>query len=528
MSLLEKDKRKFSVIIGSKKCGACSGASPSGAARKVKGKSGAFYLKETTKGSKKKLYGPYSSKKKVVQRGGTLREELCKNLLHMFDICPSFKENRSDDGYKSIENAFRLLGISNIDPNRYTKLRRLILLRTQYEGIGSLCQLLCSEELPMLELYIEPEIDFIIDFKKNFPKDAGLYIEGFSPFNWMNFIKYFNHQLKNMEIRNNFCLNVLDVLNNCDSISHPAHFKDLLPNVYIRLILFNEKNNCNILKGILTLRERQTPSLLDVLFNINENLKIETLFIYNNFSEITKLKQYSSVNKLTQMWHTVIKDIREFINNRVKERIEGIEATRAISEAQLQSMLKNLEEKERKNQEILHKTMREYEEAKASSSGNNLQQLNNKSFLLSSQRNGKKPSIPSYLLMSTINNRQNRGFVRGGPAQQGLQNFEEHNPAQQGQQNSEEEAGPSQQGQQNSPIINNSKEDEPVFISPLLRITHTGRRTTGPANNRPPQNMLNPVGRRRNVKPNQPPHNSQNPQPPISTLEARLAALIND
>jgi hypothetical protein len=69
MSLLEKDKRKFSVIIGSKKCGVCSGASPYGAAKKVKGKSGAFYLKETTKDSKKKLYGPYLSKKKVVQRG---------------------------------------------------------------------------------------------------------------------------------------------------------------------------------------------------------------------------------------------------------------------------------------------------------------------------------------------------------------------------------------------------------------------------------------------------------------------------
>ena len=85
MSLLEKDKRKFSVIIGSKKCGVCSGASPSGAAKKVKGKSGSFYLKETTKGSKRKLYGPYSSKKKIVQRGG-LRFELCQNLINFFLI----------------------------------------------------------------------------------------------------------------------------------------------------------------------------------------------------------------------------------------------------------------------------------------------------------------------------------------------------------------------------------------------------------------------------------------------------------
>lgn len=63
MALLEKDKRKFRVIIGSKKCGMCYGTSPSLAAKKVKEKSGAFYLKEITKDSKKKLYGPYSSKK---------------------------------------------------------------------------------------------------------------------------------------------------------------------------------------------------------------------------------------------------------------------------------------------------------------------------------------------------------------------------------------------------------------------------------------------------------------------------------
>ena len=92
MSLLEKDKRKFSVIIGSKKCGACSGASPSGAAKKVKGKSEAFYLKEMTKGSKKKLYGPYSSKKKVVQRGGELKEnkirqEICNDILEILRNC---------------------------------------------------------------------------------------------------------------------------------------------------------------------------------------------------------------------------------------------------------------------------------------------------------------------------------------------------------------------------------------------------------------------------------------------------------
>jgi hypothetical protein len=93
MGLLEKDKRKFTVIIGSKKCGVCCGTGPSLAAKKVNGKSGAFYLKETTKGSKKKLYGPYSSKKRVVQRGG-LRFELCQNLINFFLGCLAYEEKK--------------------------------------------------------------------------------------------------------------------------------------------------------------------------------------------------------------------------------------------------------------------------------------------------------------------------------------------------------------------------------------------------------------------------------------------------
>jgi hypothetical protein len=90
MGLLEKDKRKFNVIIGSKKCGACFGTSPSLASKKVNGKSGAFYLKEMTKDSKKKLYGPYSSKKKVIQRGGeenNLRDRICENVLQILRSC---------------------------------------------------------------------------------------------------------------------------------------------------------------------------------------------------------------------------------------------------------------------------------------------------------------------------------------------------------------------------------------------------------------------------------------------------------
>jgi len=123
MSLLEKDKRKFSVIIGSKKCGACSGASPSGAARKVKGKRSEFYLKETTKGSKKKLYGPYSSKKKVVQRGGELvknllREQICEDILAILTKCNKPHEltktqREYNEKFKVLENSYKKLAISH-------------------------------------------------------------------------------------------------------------------------------------------------------------------------------------------------------------------------------------------------------------------------------------------------------------------------------------------------------------------------------------------------------------------------------
>ena len=177
--------------------------------------------------------------------------------------------------------------------------------------------------------------------------------------------------------------------------------------------------------------------------------------------------------------------------------------------------------------------MKELEEAKASFQQNSFEQLNtgngnsnlHQSFLFSSQRNGKKPSIPSYLLMSTINNGQNRGFVRGGPAQQGLQNFEEHNPAQQGQQNFGEETGPA---------INNSEKigqeitsfPHPNMLKTVGRPNRSGVARDGPATTSfPHPNMLNPVGRKgSNFNPNQQPHNLQNPQPPMSNLEKKLAA----
>jgi hypothetical protein len=155
MDLLEKDKRKFNVIIGSKKCGVCSGASPSGAARKVNGKRSEFYLKETTKGSKKKLYGPYSSKKKVIQRGGeekTLREHICDTVLQILKNCDKLhtfdsEMNRINDKYKILENAYLFLGI-NQRQDKFTVLKDIIRMRDNYFTEDGkefpLCYCLCS------------------------------------------------------------------------------------------------------------------------------------------------------------------------------------------------------------------------------------------------------------------------------------------------------------------------------------------------------------------------------------------------
>ncbi len=75
-------------------------------------------------------------------------------------------------------------------------------------------------------------------------------------------------------------MDVLDVLDNCDRQSHPAHFHTLLPELYKILSIRQGFNPCDILRGILKFREDyklrsgQTVNLLDVLFNINENLGI--------------------------------------------------------------------------------------------------------------------------------------------------------------------------------------------------------------------------------------------------------------
>lgn len=207
MSLLEKDKRKFTVIIGSKKCGACYGASPYLAAKKVNGKSGEFYLKETTKGSKKKLYGPYSSKKRVVQRGGeekTLRERICDTVLGILKNCDKQQEfdsemNRINDKYKILKNAYLFLGI-NHRQYKCTVLKDIIRMRDNYFTEDGkefpLCYCLCS-----LNENDDNEIEILFCFErgrlvnKRINKSKDFYTN-----NWSKLIKFLRITIRQIEL----------------------------------------------------------------------------------------------------------------------------------------------------------------------------------------------------------------------------------------------------------------------------------------------------------------------------------------
>jgi len=203
MSLLEKDKRKFSVIIGSKKCGTCSGASPSGAARKVNGKRSEFYLKETTKGSKKKLYGPYSSKKKVVQRGGednSLRQQICNTVLKILKNCDRLDQvdREMSNKYKILENAYLFLGIDH-RTDKCSVLKDIIRMRDIYHTkLGqefTLCYCLCS--LPNIQNPIE--IGFCLNHD-SYCKSKTKTDKDFYTNNWSKLINYLRITIRQIEL----------------------------------------------------------------------------------------------------------------------------------------------------------------------------------------------------------------------------------------------------------------------------------------------------------------------------------------
>jgi hypothetical protein len=207
MGLLEKDKRKFTVIIGSKKCGSCCGAGPSLAAKKVKGKSGTFYLKETTKGSKKKLYGPYSSKKKVVQRGGTLREDICEVVLKILKQCDKEQGfegemKRLNDKYKILEKTYLFLGISR-KQNKCNSLKEILRLRNFYSSSNvrerTLCHCLCSIEYDnIFEIGFFVEHKGLIKLLFDFENDRDY--DNFYKNHWEKLVKFLRITIRQIEL----------------------------------------------------------------------------------------------------------------------------------------------------------------------------------------------------------------------------------------------------------------------------------------------------------------------------------------
>jgi hypothetical protein len=207
MSLLEKDKRKFTVIIGSKKCGTYYGASPYLAAKKVNGKSGGFYLKEMTNGSKKKLYGPYSSKKRVVQRGGeekSLREYICDTVLRILQNCDKQHEfdhemARINYKYKILETTYLFLGIDH-RRDKCSFLKDIIRRRNNYNTKNGiyfpLCYCLCSlteKDDNIIEFL------FINDYKETINqriiKESNFYTN-----NWLKLINFLRITIQQIEI----------------------------------------------------------------------------------------------------------------------------------------------------------------------------------------------------------------------------------------------------------------------------------------------------------------------------------------
>lgn len=318
MSLLEKDKRKFSVIIGSKKCGACSGASPSGAARKVKGKSGAFYLKETTKGSKKKLYGPYSSKKRVVQRGGTFedRKDICKKVLERF---LEYHKNDIDDNMHSVKKAFEVFGIHGYKKNNL--LYKLIECRRNIQD-PIFSTLISSGGITLTEAEIAKEAAFYDN--SEYKKNIGVFL---TKKNWVKFINYLKAHIRMIEIRQNVCSEIANLLENCNSRKMYTSKENVLLNNSFTILGINENvDKYYILKQIIILRNiGDEQFFFNILFSddnfaeeqkfINENENIVQIGQYLGRIERGKLPNQSTVENLkkiiTQLWIKFLKNLRE-------------------------------------------------------------------------------------------------------------------------------------------------------------------------------------------------------------------------
>jgi hypothetical protein len=431
MSLLEKDKRKFSVIIGSKKCGACSGASPSGAARKVKGKSGAFYLKETTKGSKKKLYGPYSSKKRVVQRGGLRfedRKNICVKVLERF---LEYHTKGIDDNMHSVKKAFEVFGIHGFYKGNNLLYRLIDCRRNIQDPIFS--TLISSGGITLTEAEISKEAAFYdnLDYKK-------IVGELLTKENWVKFINYLKVHIREIEIRQKVCSEIDNLLENCNSIKSYTSKESVLLNNSFTILEINEKvDKYNILKQIIILRNiRDEQCFFNILFS-DDNFEEEPKFIHDN---VVIIGQYlGRIKKDTIPSKSTVENLKKIITPLWIKFLKNLRETRVIWEEEEKEKLQT---EEKKNKELRN---------------------------LEAEVQRAKANVQARMLESNL----------GGPVKEEYETFNKNNPSAYLLLSKSENAGPAK---------NN--------------------------NSRPPQNMLNPVGRRRNFKPNKP-----------LTLEGRLAAL---
>ena len=136
---MSTSKRHFTAVIGKKEHGLYCSSNPSSAAKKIvsklcasdKKKKVSFFVRETTQGSKKKVYGPYIGEMKKLEKPIELKDRLIKyeSVAHLDKAdgkktvkakAPIMKKIKKMSG-----GAPRLLVISYLKSNESTIMQKL-------------------------------------------------------------------------------------------------------------------------------------------------------------------------------------------------------------------------------------------------------------------------------------------------------------------------------------------------------------------------------------------------------------------
>jgi hypothetical protein len=330
------EKRNFTVIINSKKYGSYSASSPSLAAKRVKNKNGEFYLKETTKGSKKKVYGPYLSKKKIVQKGGYSRKEICIRVLTLFIDC-SNKSKCVDDNKHSVEKAFNVLEMNGFYSKRYEILSKLISQRSSIKN-PRISDLICGGGITLTEAEIENEARFY-----DSPDYKTIIGPKLTKENWINFINYLKRQIREIEVRQTVCSEMLEVLKKCND-RHIGKNLTLLNKLYISLEIDKKEDKCDRLTKILRLRDDSVKynSIFDVLFIDDENFNDDDRFINDNIVLMGKhLGFFTNIEEFN--------DVRRQANISVNSKEIKLRWKRFLTELRKKRVIWEIEYRESKN-----------------------------------------------------------------------------------------------------------------------------------------------------------------------------------